>query len=76
MERSTAGLTADGHALIATFVLDDHHKCNGLLILPYDDTGLIADLGKAYALVQTRAQEHVTPWGELQKFQFRIFRPC
>ena len=74
LERLTAGLKPGGHAIIATFALDGPEKCSGLPIVRYDAAGLSAELGAAFALVETRAQDHMTPWGSLQKFQFSIFR--
>ena len=76
VERLTAGLKPGGHAIIATFALDGPEKCSGLPIVRYDAAGLQDRLGQAFALVETLAHEHVTPWGVVQKFQFSIFRRC
>jgi len=76
VERLTAGLKPGGHAIIATFALDGPEKCSSLPIVRYDAAGLGAELGEAFALVETQAHGHVTPWGSVQKFQFSIFRRC
>jgi SAM-dependent methyltransferase len=74
VSRLTEALKPGGHAIIATFALDGPDKCSGLPIVRYDAAGLSAKLGDAFALIETRTQAHVTPWGSLQKFQVSIFR--
>lgn len=74
--RLTQALKPGGHAIIATFAPDGPEKCSGLPIVRYDAAGLCRVLGADFALMETRAQAHVTPWCSLQKFQFSIFRRC
>ena len=74
VERVTAALNPGGHAIIATFALDGPEKCSGMPIVRYDAAGLSAELGDAFALIETRTQAHATPWGSLQKFQVSILR--
>ncbi len=76
VERLTAGLKPGGHAIIATFALDGPETCSGLPIMRHDAASLKEMLGQAFALVETRAHGHLTPWGSVQKFQFSIFGRC
>jgi ubiquinone/menaquinone biosynthesis C-methylase UbiE len=63
-----------GHAIIATFAPDGPEKCSGLPVLRYDIAGLAEALGREFEPVHTRRDEHATPWGSQQAFQFSIFR--
>ena len=70
----TEALKPRSHAIIATFALDGPEKSSGMPIVRYDAAGLRAELAEEFALMQTRAQAHVTPWTSRQKFQFSILR--
>ena len=72
--RMTEAVKPGGHAIIATFALDGPDKCSGLPVVRYAAAGLSVELGEAFALLETRAQSHATPWGSQQKFQVSIFR--
>ena len=72
--RLTRGVSAGGHAIIATFALDGPEKCSGLPVARYDSASLGKVLGSTFQLVHTRRHEHATPWGTQQMFQFSVFR--
>jgi SAM-dependent methyltransferase len=76
LARLTQALKPGGHAIIATFALDGPETCSGLPIMRHDAASLKEMLGQAFALVETRAHGHLTPWGSVQKFQFSIFGRC
>jgi len=63
-----------GHAVIGTFALDGPEKCSGLEVRRYDAALLAAELGAEFALVKSEAEQHLTPWGKPQSFQFCLFR--
>jgi hypothetical protein len=67
-------LRPGGHAIIATFAPDGPEKCSGLPVMRHDGQSLAAALGPAFALVDSRRHEHVTPSGATQRFQFSVFR--
>ncbi len=73
-ERLLKGLGAGGHAVIGTFALDGPEKCSGLPVVRYDATTLAKALGPRFVTIETQAHDHVTPAGNLQKFQFTVFR--
>ena len=68
-----AALKPDGHAIIATFALDGPEKCSGLPVMRYDAARLAETLGSGFKLLQSQRNEHATPWGSHQRFQFSVF---
>ena len=73
VERVLAALRPDGHLIIGTFALDGPERCSGLPVERYDAVSLGQVLGAAFAWVETRLHEHVTPMGRVQRFQFSRF---
>ncbi|MBV9287221.1 MAG: class I SAM-dependent methyltransferase [Hyphomicrobiales bacterium] len=71
--RMTEAVKPGGQAIIATFALDGPERCSGLTVARYDGQSLARTLGPAFVLIETRADEHRTPGGALQRFQFSLF---
>lgn len=63
-----------GHVIIGTFAIDGPEKCSGLPVNRYDAASLAKELGEGFELVDSRRQDHSTPWNSTQRFQFCIFR--
>jgi 2-polyprenyl-3-methyl-5-hydroxy-6-metoxy-1,4-benzoquinol methylase len=74
IDRLTKAVRPGGHAIIGTFALDGPERCSGLPVVRYDATQLSAMLTPAFALVDMRRDDHKTPWGAIQHFQFSVFR--
>jgi 2-polyprenyl-3-methyl-5-hydroxy-6-metoxy-1,4-benzoquinol methylase len=74
IDRLTKAVRPGGHAIIGTFALDGPERCSGLPVVRYDATQLSATLTPAFALVDMRRDDHKTPWGAIQHFQFSVFR--
>lgn len=74
VDRLRRALRPGGHAIIATFALGGPDRCSGLPVMRYDAASLGEALGLAFELVGSRQQEHTTPWGATQHFQFSVFR--
>ena len=74
VERLTRAVRSGGHAIIATFALDGPERCSGLPVVRYDSDRLAATLGAGFAFAGARRQEHTTPTGAVQRFQFSAFR--
>jgi SAM-dependent methyltransferase len=72
--RLTRALRPGGHAIIGSFALDGPERCSGLPVVRYDATKLAALLGADFELVEDRRQDHPTPMGSVQRFQFSLFR--
>lgn len=74
IQRLIQALRPGGHAIIATFATDGPERCSGLPVIRYDAASLGAILGGGFVLEQTRGEEHVTPFGNMQRFQYSLFR--
>lgn len=66
-------LKPGGHAIIGTFASDGPERCSGLPVQRYDPPELAAELGATFQLVESAREEHVTPGGKMQRFQFSRF---
>jgi hypothetical protein len=42
-------------------------------VVRYDAGRLSAELGNGFALIETRRDDHKTPWDAVQHFQFSVF---
>ena len=69
----TAALRGGGQAIIGTFALNGPERCSGLPVMRYDAASLAAVLGPRFRLLASRVEEHRTPWGASQIFQFSRF---
>jgi SAM-dependent methyltransferase len=67
-------LKIGGHAIIATFALDGPEKCSGLPVERYDAARLARTLGSGFKLLRSQRNDHATPWGSHQLFQFSVFQ--
>ena len=68
------GVAAGGLVIVATFALDGPEKCSGLPVRRYDPAGLAAEMGDGLQLIYGWPEEHVTPWGARQSFNWCAFR--
>lgn len=68
------GVAEGGLVVIATFALDGPEKCSGLPVQRYDPIGLAAEMGDELRLIEGWPEEHVTPWGASQSFNWCAFR--
>lgn len=73
VSRLKTALRDGGQAIIGTFALDGPERCSGLPVTRYDAAGLEAVLGPRFRLLESRKEEHQTPWGASQIFQFSRF---
>jgi trans-aconitate methyltransferase len=73
VSRLERALRPGGTAIIASFSPEGPERCSGLPVRRYDAASLGAVLGPGFRLVEARNQEHKTPWGSVQNFQFSSF---
>ena len=71
--RLEQALRDGGEAIIGTFALNGPERCSGLPVMRYDSSGLTTVLGPKFRLLASREEEHRTPWGASQLFQFSRF---
>jgi SAM-dependent methyltransferase len=67
------GLRSGGHAIVATFAPDGPERCSGLPVARYDPESLAVELGPELRLVESAREDHRTPAGRVQRFQFSRF---
>ena len=68
-----AALPIGGQAIIGTFASDGPEKCSGLPVARYEPETLGAELGPGFRLVESTHEDHRTPTGKVQRFQFSRF---
>lgn len=69
-----AGTARGGLVIVATFAPDGPERCSGLPVRRYDAAALAAELGESFALQSDWREEHTTPGGGRQAFQWCVFR--
>ena len=70
LERS---LRPGGQAILATFASDGPERCSGLPVVRYEPESLARELGAGYRLLESDREEHLTPGGKVQRFQYSRF---
>jgi SAM-dependent methyltransferase len=63
-----------GHVIVATFAQDGPDKCSGLPVMRYSPDGLHAEFGAPFTLLQQAREEHLTPFGTVQRFIYCLCR--
>jgi 2-polyprenyl-3-methyl-5-hydroxy-6-metoxy-1,4-benzoquinol methylase len=63
-----------GHVIIATFAEDGPTRCSGLDVARYSPDALRAELGDDFLFLESRREEHITPWGAPQAFAYCVCR--
>jgi SAM-dependent methyltransferase len=73
LEAMTLALAPGGQAVIGTFAADGPDRCSGLPVRRYEPETLAKELGDDYRLLDSAHEDHRTPSGKLQRFQFSRF---
>lgn len=73
VEVMKAALGPGATVVLAAFAPDGPEKCSGLPVRRHDSASLAALLGPEFRLAEEARQEHVTPGGNVQKFQWARF---
>jgi SAM-dependent methyltransferase len=63
-----------GYAIVATFAEDGPTRCSGLDVARYSPDALHSEFGRDFRLVESRREEHSTPWGAPQAFTYCLCR--
>jgi 2-polyprenyl-3-methyl-5-hydroxy-6-metoxy-1,4-benzoquinol methylase len=63
-------LPPGGQAIIGTFASNGPERCSGLPVARYEPEALATELGSAFRLVESTHEDHLTPRGKVQRFQF------
>ncbi len=67
-------LRPDGHVVVATFAADGPMRCSGLEVCRYSPESLLTELGNDFTLLQSLKEDHHTPSGAVQRFQYSLFK--
>ncbi len=68
-----AALLPGADVLIATFGPEGPERCSGLPVLRYSSESLARRMGPRFRIRDCREEEHQTPSGSLQRFQYSVF---
>lgn len=63
-----------GFVLVATFSEDGPTRCSGLDVARYSPEMLHGEFGNDFRLMESRREEHSTPWGAQQMFTYCLCR--
>jgi hypothetical protein len=69
-----AGTGPGTFLIVATFAPDGPAQCSGLPVRRYDAAALAKELGPAFTLQHDWREQHTTPAGSRQAFQWCVFR--
>jgi 2-polyprenyl-3-methyl-5-hydroxy-6-metoxy-1,4-benzoquinol methylase len=78
VEQVARAVKPNGYVIVSTFAEDGPERCSGLEVVRYSSEALHAEFGQRFELVQKRREEHVTPAGSIQAFQYClcVYRPA
>jgi 2-polyprenyl-3-methyl-5-hydroxy-6-metoxy-1,4-benzoquinol methylase len=63
----------DGHVVLSAFDVEGPEKCSGLPVRQYSPELMQETLGAGWRLLETRYEDHPTPWGGEQRFVYGLF---
>jgi 2-polyprenyl-3-methyl-5-hydroxy-6-metoxy-1,4-benzoquinol methylase len=69
-----ASVTPGGHVIVSTFAADGPEMCSGLPVTRYSHEQLRQAMGEEFEILRTGLEEHVTPTGGTQSFQWTLAR--
>jgi len=64
----------EGYLIIATFSEDGPLKCSGLEIQQYSEKSLEEQFDQKFELIESKIEDHQTPFNTIQNFIFGIFK--
>jgi SAM-dependent methyltransferase len=70
VERVARSMKVGGHVIVATFGPEGPLKCSGLDVVRYDAQSLHAEFGRQFRYLDSRTEQHQTPFGTTQQFLY------
>lgn len=67
-----SALVPGGHVVIGVFAEDGPERCSGLVVRRYSHADLRAFLGEQFEIVLELSEEHLTPDGSAQRFNWIV----
>jgi SAM-dependent methyltransferase len=74
VEQVLHALKPGGFAIVGTFGLEGPEKCSGLPVSRYSADELHHTFGEPFQLLDSRVEQHTTPWGTRQQFVYCFCR--
>lgn len=71
-----AGTRPESLVIMATFALDGPERCSGLVVQRYSPDTLRRELGSYFELLAAQVENHTTPGGNEQTFNWCVFKRC
>ena len=65
-------LAPGGFVIISSFSLEGPRRCSGLEVCRYSPESLLAELGRGFRLIDSAAENHLTPAHAMQAFQYSL----
>lgn len=73
--RTVANATQSGaHVIMSTFAMDGPEMCSGLPVQRWSSLSLAAMFADNFSTLESRVQQHITPWGSTQSFTWLVLR--
>jgi len=70
VEQVARAVKPGGRVIVATFATDGPARCSGLDVCRYSPEALHDEFGPRFDLVASVFEDHVTPSGQVQRFQY------
>jgi SAM-dependent methyltransferase len=70
----TNALATGGCAVIAGFAKDGPEQCSSLPVMRREPEDIATLFGAAFTLIDSRREQHMTPWGTSQSFAYSLLR--
>jgi SAM-dependent methyltransferase len=68
-----AAVPPGGQVILGTFASDGPERCSGLPVMRYEPDTLSAEVGPMFRRLESLHEDHLTPAGKVQRFQFSRF---
>lgn len=72
--QATRSVRGGGHLLVATFAVDGPERCSGLPVQRYDADALAAVFAPQFNRIDDAREQHPTPFGTTQSFQYVLLQ--
>lgn len=69
-----AALALGAHVILGAFAEDGPQECSGLPVVRYSISDLTQTLGPRYDVLASEQEQHHTPWGSVQNFNWIVAR--
>lgn len=69
-----AGTKPDSLVIMATFALNGPERCSGLIVQRYSSDTLLHELGSSFDLLTAQVENHTTPGGSEQVFNWCVLK--